>query len=165
MGYFSNLERSMEHLAKGAFFTTTDGEKVNTMTITWGFAGLAFGKTYFVAMIRPSRYTFELLEKAESFTVSIPFNENMKEALRICGTKSGRDCDKVSVAEITFSDGKSVSTPVVDGCDQYYECEITHKVESDGSDFSEKINNNFYSNGNYHYFVYGEIKEVYSNNV
>ncbi len=89
----------------------------------------------------------------------------MKEALRFCGTNSGRDCDKASLADITFSDGKSVSTPVVDGCDQYFECVITHKMESDGSDFSEKINNNFYSNGNYHYFVYGEIKEVYSNNV
>ncbi len=161
MSYFSNLDKAMENLVRGAFFTTTDGETVNTMTITWGFIGYSFGKPYFMAMIRPSRYTFEILEKADSFTVSIPFTSNFNEALRICGAVSGRDVDKTVEANISFMNSKTVNSPVVRDCDQYYECVISHKIETAENHFGEAITKSFYGSGDYHHLVYGEIKEAY----
>ena len=49
--------------------------------------------------IKPIRFTDEFLKEDEYFTVSF-FDNEYKAALGICGTKSGRDYDKVKDLEI-----------------------------------------------------------------
>ena len=58
------------------------------------------------AYIRPQRYTKEFVDANELFTVSF-YDKEYRKALNICGTKSGRDCDKVKEAGLTpcFIDG------------------------------------------------------------
>ena len=93
---------SAKELDFNAFKTISDwglitaGNKdlYNTMTASWGGVGIMWNRDVVFAFIRPQRYTFEVLEKSDIFTFSF-FDEKYKPELSICGTKSGRDIDKV----------------------------------------------------------------------
>lgn len=82
VAYNEYAKETIEILSKGAFLTTTVDGVINTMTIAWGSLGFMWGKPIFTAMVRPSRFTYELLEKSGEFTVSIPFKD-MSKALGI----------------------------------------------------------------------------------
>lgn len=73
--------------------TAGDEKGWNTMTASWGFAGVMWGKNTLTAVIRPQRYTKEFIDKSEYFTASF-FGEDMRKALSYCGSHSGRDVDK-----------------------------------------------------------------------
>lgn len=161
MNFYENLGNAMENLTKrGAFLTVKEEEKVNTMTIAWGYIGYSWNKPYFVAMVRPQRYTYELIKSAKDYTISIPFSDDMKNALTICGTKSGRDIDKKKEAGIKFVTAKTTDSPIVENCDMYYECKMTYIDKINGEKFPEELKKN-YPKDDYHYLYYGEIIECY----
>ena len=80
--------------------TAADGEKFNTMTASWGGMGILWNKPVCFVFIRPQRYTYEFTEKSDTLTLSF-FGGREREALTVCGRKSGRDCDKVAEAGLT----------------------------------------------------------------
>ena len=80
--------------------TAGDKEKMNTMTASWGGVGVMWGKNVAVTVIRPQRYTLEFLEQHDLFTLSF-LPEQYRPALNLCGTKSGRDLDKIAAAGLT----------------------------------------------------------------
>lgn len=82
-------------IGKGWFLLTAGiPEDYNTMTASWGAMGEIWGAPSFHCFVRSNRYTMEYLEKYEQFTASF-FDAGYKPALKFCGTKSGRDVDKV----------------------------------------------------------------------
>src|SRR5574344_825163 len=84
--------------------------KFNTMTASWGGVGILWNKPVAFTFIRPQRYTYEFLEEEEYFTLSF-FTQDYKEALKLCGSKSGRDTDKVAATGLT---------PAFDGTIPYF---------------------------------------------
>ena len=80
--------------------TAGNEEKFNTMTVSWGGLGEIWGKDAVFIFIRPQRYTFEFIEKEELFTLSF-YEAEYKDALKICGSKSGRDIDKAKECGLT----------------------------------------------------------------
>lgn len=84
-------------------------ENYNTMTASWGLMGVLWNKNVLSAVIRPQRYTYGFFEREPYFTVTV-LNPGHEDAYRICGTKSGRDCDKVVLAGLTpFFEGQAVT--------------------------------------------------------
>eukprot|EP00831_Metopus_contortus_P056979 TRINITY_DN4940_c0_g1_i3.p1 TRINITY_DN4940_c0_g1~~TRINITY_DN4940_c0_g1_i3.p1 ORF type:complete len:276 (+),score=56.57 TRINITY_DN4940_c0_g1_i3:22-849(+) len=161
--FTEGLENVMDNLYKGgAFLTTSNGTKNNTMTISWGSVGYMWGKPMFMALVRTSRYSNELLRDGFEYTISIPFNKEMSQALSICGTKSGKEFDKEKEANIKFTASKKVSVPVVDGCDQYFECRIVFKQEMDLNNLDEGIRMACYEKDAKHILYFGEIVEQYT---
>lgn len=157
------LEDAMNYLHKqGAFLTVKSDETVNTMTISWGNIGFEWNRPIFTVLVRHSRYTHELLEKATEFTVSIPLNDKLNPALNYCGSKSGRDVDKFRECNLNLEAGKSVATPIISDCELHYECKIVYKQEMDSDMLSQEIKNSSYKNGNYHTIYYGEIVACYT---
>ena len=154
-----NMEKTMKKLKNGAFLSVRSGTKVNTMTIGWGYIGIMWNKPYFMVLVRPQRYTNELLEDAEDFTISIPFGSEMNKELGVCGTKSGRDIDKSEIVE--FIPSEITKSPVIKGCDMYYECKIRFKQLMDGDEFPEDVKSTNYPLKDYHYMYFGEIVECY----
>jgi len=80
--------------------TAGNEESFNTMTASWGGLGVIWNDPVAFIFVRPQRYTFGFTESNEFFTLSF-FEEKYRNALNICGTKSGRDCDKVALAGLT----------------------------------------------------------------
>ena len=88
------IENVMKLIGKDwMLITASDGESINTMTASWGNMGVLWGKNVCTVYIRPQRYTYGFVERAERFSLSF-FGEEYRDALKLCGTLSGRDCDK-----------------------------------------------------------------------
>jgi flavin reductase (DIM6/NTAB) family NADH-FMN oxidoreductase RutF len=75
---------------------------VNTMTASWGGAGVIWNKPSAFVFIRPQRYTFEFIEESENLTLSF-FGEEYRDALKLCGSVSGRGRDKIGEAGLTLT--------------------------------------------------------------
>lgn len=162
MNFTYDLEKAMKYYStSGGFLSVKAGDKINTMTVEWGYIGFLWNKPYFVVFVRPQRYTKQLIDKAESFTVSIPYG-TMSEELKICGTKSGADIDKSKV--VNFIPAKRVNSPVVSGCNMYYECKINYKDSLLGEKMPEDVRKRIYRD-DYHDMYFGEIVENYAVNV
>lgn len=160
--FVSNLEKGMERLhKKGAFLTVKSGDKVNTMTISWGNIGFEWARPVFTVLVRKSRYTYELIENSSEFTVSIPLSDELKDALALCGTKSGRDMDKFEAAGLNLKAGRKVGAPVIGNCELHYECRIVYKHEMNPSLLDESVIDAAYKNGDFHTLYYGEIVDCY----
>lgn len=80
--------------------TAGNSSNYNTMTASWGGLGFVWGKSVAQCYIRHSRYTFPLAENNEIMTLSF-YDESYRDALNICGTKSGRDIDKAKETGLT----------------------------------------------------------------
>ncbi|MCR5456035.1 MAG: flavin reductase [Bacteroidales bacterium] len=80
--------------------TAGNQEKFNTMTASWGGFGYIWNRPVAFIFIRESRYTRGFVENGERLTLSF-YDEKYRKALQICGSKSGRDIDKVKEAGLT----------------------------------------------------------------
>jgi flavin reductase (DIM6/NTAB) family NADH-FMN oxidoreductase RutF len=67
--------------------------RFNMMTASWGGIGWLWNKPVAFVFVRPERYTHGFVEAEERLSLSF-FTEEWREALKFCGSKSGRDFDK-----------------------------------------------------------------------
>lgn len=160
--FTEHLEKGMELLhTQGAFLTVKAGDKINTMTISWGNVGYEWNRPIFTVLVRKSRYTFDFMESSDNFTVSIPLTKDLKKALAVCGSKSGRDIDKFKECNLNLENSKKVSTPIIGECELHYECKIVYKQEMNPDFLSKDIIESSYADGDYHTLYYGEIVATY----
>ena len=132
----------------------------NMCTIAWGSIGELWSKDVVTVYVKQNRYTDEFLKEDDYFTVTF-FHEDQKDILRICGTKSGRDIDKVKECNltpivldngITFEGYRRVYL-----CRKIYQCPFN----KDGFVNSDDIINRYYKDEPFHNFYVGEIIKVY----
>ena len=64
----------------------------NAMTASWGGIGVIWHKNVATVYIRPQRHTFSLMEKSDVVSLCF-FDEKYRDALKLCGTRSGKDMD------------------------------------------------------------------------
>lgn len=106
--------------------TTKVGDKVNPMTIGWGMLGVEWDSPIFILFVREHRFTRTLLEKSGEFTVNVPYGKFDKKSLAICGSKSGRDTDKISELNLTLEPPLVISTPGIKEFPLTLECEVIY---------------------------------------
>ncbi|MCD8209848.1 MAG: flavin reductase [Coprobacillus sp.] len=79
-------------------------EKYNAMTISWGHYGSLWGHmggaSSVVVYVRDTRYTHELMDNNDYFTLSI-LPESCKDALSYMGSHTGRNRDKIHDAGLS----------------------------------------------------------------
>ena len=85
-------------------------DKFNMMTASWGGLGHVYNKPAAFCFINPTRYTFQLMESNDTYTLCF-FTEAYRETLNYCGTHSGKEVDKVKESGLTpiFTPSKSVA--------------------------------------------------------
>lgn len=138
--------------------TAGDENKYNTMTASWGGMGVLWGKNVITTYIRPQRYTKEFVDANDTFTVSF-YGPQYKEALNICGTLSGRDCDKVKKAGLTpcFIDG----TTAFHEAELIFVCKKLYEDHMPPENFIAKENDaKWYPNKDYHTMYISEVVKV-----
>ncbi|WP_321520115.1 DUF4468 domain-containing protein [uncultured Bacteroides sp.] len=74
--------------------TAGNKDKFNMMTASWGGLGFLYEKPVTFCFINPTRYTYQLMENSDTYTLSF-YTEAYRDALKYCGSKSGKDTDKV----------------------------------------------------------------------
>ena len=155
-----------EETGKGILLTTKADGKVNTMTIGWGTLGIQWAKPIFIAFVRESRYTKEMLEKNPEFTVNVPLGAIDKNILGICGTKSGRDMDKFEVLGLTEEAPETISVPGIKELPLTLECKVIYKQDQDPAAIAKENDDRYYAKGtpnenDYHTAYYGQILAAY----
>lgn len=137
-----------------ALVTSGNEQSLNTMTVSWGGLGIIWQKPVSFIFIRPQRYTFEFLEKNDYYSLSF-LEEGHKDILGICGSKSGRDIDKINETGLI---------PIFDNESPYFKqsklvfiCKKIHGQFIDPSCFIDKNIHSEYKNHDYHKMFIGEI--------
>jgi flavin reductase (DIM6/NTAB) family NADH-FMN oxidoreductase RutF len=103
-----------------------EGEK-NIITI--GMFAYFSGKPAIVGVgIASSRFSYDLIRKSGEFVVNV-VDDNLVDAVRICGEKSGRDVDKFTLAKLTPKKGVRVNAPLIDESPVSIECKVIREVE------------------------------------
>lgn len=69
-------------------------DSCNMMTASWGGIGNLWNMPVVFTFVRPQRYTYQFTENEEYFTLTF-FAEKDRDILNFCGTKSGRDVNKI----------------------------------------------------------------------
>lgn len=80
--------------------TAGNKDKFNMMTASWGGLGFLYEKPVTFCFINPTRYTYQLMENNDTYTLSF-YTEAYRDALKYCGSKSGKDVDKVKGSGLT----------------------------------------------------------------
>ena len=132
-----------------------DKDKFNMMTASWGFAGEMWGNDCMAVVIRPQRYTMEFINNSDYFTLS--FYGDNKDIHKICGSKSGRDTDKVKLTGLTpvFSD----NTVYFEEARLVIVCKKQYVQQMKEECFTDKEPLRWYNN-DLHYMVIGKIEKV-----
>ena len=133
-------------------------ERCNTMTASWGGLGVLWGRPVATVYIRPQRYTLEFVEREEKFTLAF-FGEEYRKALALCGSKSGRDIDKVK--ECGFTVEMADGAPYFAQADLVLVCRKAYWQDMDPTHFLDgEIDGKWYPEKDYHRIFIGEIETV-----
>ncbi len=129
----------------------------NTMTASWGGLGILWNREVCFCFIRPQRYTYGFMEEENIFTLSF-FNEKYRAALQLCGSKSGRDLDKINATGLTplylpdggisFSEARLI-----------LKCKKVYTQDLDAQRFLAPNINEHYPAKDYHRLYIGEIMQ------
>ncbi|MDO5407899.1 MAG: flavin reductase family protein [Eubacteriales bacterium] len=168
---FDYTKEILTALQSGVLLTTKVGDKVNTMTISWGTLGIEWAKPIFTVFVRENRFTRQQLEQNPEFTINIPFGAYDKKILGVCGTKSGRNVDKIKELGLTLTEPEQISVPGIRQLPLTLECRIVYKQTQDPAAITPENNAKFYpqdvdssfhsANKDYHTAYYGEIVAAY----
>ena len=128
----------------------------NTMTASWGGLGILWNKPVSFAFIRPTRHTYGFTEREDTYSLCF-FGEEYRDALRLCGTVSGRERDKIAEAGLTLRhDG---AAPYFDEAQTVLICRKLHYQDIDPAGFLDPAIHGHYNN-DYHRVYVGEILQV-----
>ena len=152
-----------EAMSPGVLLTAKQGGKVNTMTIGWGAIGVEWGKPLFTAYVRPCRYTHEMIETTGEFTINVPMGD-AKKILGYCGTKSGREVDKIKELGLTLEEPLTISVPGIRELPLTLECRVVYKQDQVLSALRDDLCGRYYDKNDandYHTAYYAEIVSAY----
>ena len=157
---FDELKLDVFKIWKDSFLLTSgNSSHFNSMTIGWGSLGIMWHVPIVMVGVRPTRYTYEFMEKYDSFTIC-GFAPEYKTALNIMGSKSGRDIDKVKETGLTPCESSSIETPGFAEASIIIECRKIYSDDLNKEKCSQLILD-FYKDREYHRLYIGQILKVF----
>ncbi|MCR5605538.1 MAG: flavin reductase [Treponema sp.] len=146
-------------IGKDYLAVTVKGEsKVNAMTASWGGLGQLWNKPVATIYLRPSRYTKELIDSGETFSLCV-LNNKAKNRYDYLGSHSGRDEDKMLISKLKVNFMND--TPWIDDSRLVLFCRKLYSQPLDPFGFSdEKILKQNYRNDDFHTMYIAEITKV-----
>jgi flavin reductase (DIM6/NTAB) family NADH-FMN oxidoreductase RutF len=160
---FHNLKVKIHHLWDKQWLLLTSGDlaldEFNTMTVAWGSLGVMWGRPFAQVVVRPTRYTYQFINRHDTFTLCA-FPEARRKALQLLGTKSGRDGDKIAEAGLTPIHSTLIPAPGFAEADLIIECRKMYWQDMDPSHFLFPDIERVYSGQNYHRIYFGEVVAI-----
>jgi flavin reductase (DIM6/NTAB) family NADH-FMN oxidoreductase RutF len=130
--------------------------RFNAMTVGWGSIGYIWRRPFVQVVVRPVRYTYEFMERYETFTVCA-FPKEYHAALQLLGTKSGRDMDKIAASGLTPVASETVAAPAYVEAELIIECRKMYWDDFNPEQFLDPEIDANYPRKDYHRFYFGEI--------
>jgi len=133
--------------------------RFNVMTVGWGAVGVMWDKPFVHVVVRPSRHTYGYMEDGSDFTLCV-LPEEHRDKLTLCGTKSGRDVDKVKEAGLTPIASSKVAAPGYDEAELIIECRKIYADDMEPECFIADFIEGNYGGSDYHRVYYGQIVAI-----
>ena len=134
-------------------------DHVNTMTASWGHLGIMWNLPVAICYIRPQRHTFGFANDDDCYTLSF-FEEKDREILQFCGTKSGRDHDKIRETGLIPLETDSGNI-YFEQARLVLECRKIYQDDMKAEHFVRpEIARKNYPKNDFHRFYFGEIINV-----
>ena len=130
----------------------------NTMTASWGGLGELWNKKVSFVFVRPQRHTWQFTEKNGLYTMSF-FDEKHREALKYCGSHSGRDVDKMKETGLTPFQSVAGATAFSEAR-LILVCRKLYHQDLQPDRFLEDWIDSLYPEKGYHRMYIGEIEKV-----
>lgn len=155
------LERNVIDMIdpQGVILLAGEGDRANPMTVSWGHFGVMWNRPVFLVHVRPTRYTFSLMEEGKDFTLNV-FGKERKDVLDLCGRKSGRDTNKIQALNLTLIPSSKVATPGIEQAELIFECRIIYKDTIKPENFFDPDLSKLYRRNDWHTSYWGEILDV-----
>ena len=167
----TNFAEQINRVLPKGILLNTQGEKFNSMVIGWGHLGVVWGRSTFLIYVRESRYTKAVLDRTGVFTISVPLNEGDPKILKVCGSMSGRDIDKVKEAGLTLESAEVNGVPGIREYPLTLECKVLYSQDQDPAHIPADIIAKSYPDGvagtttpdgkDLHTMYIGEIVDAY----
>ena len=145
------------------WFLLTSGDfnkkEFNTMTIAWGSFGFMWNKPFAQVVVRPTRFTYEFMERYDTFTLTA-FPKQYKKALQLLGTKSGKDSDKILESGLTPIASGIIESPTFKEADLSIECRKIYWDDFKPENFLDSQIHEVYPLKDYHRIYFGEILNI-----
>jgi flavin reductase (DIM6/NTAB) family NADH-FMN oxidoreductase RutF len=133
--------------------------KINAMTASWGGLGVLWKKNVAYVVIRPQRYTKDLIDKAATFSLTF-YEEGFRKTLSYLGTVSGRDEDKVAKSGLTLRHLEG--TPYFEEARVVMRCKKLYAQELAPESFIDtQLMNEIYPTKDFHTLYIAEITQVF----
>ncbi len=130
----------------------------NMMTASWGGMGELWDRDVCFVFIRPTRYTFQLMEKSERFTLSV-FEEKFRDVLTFCGSRSGKTVNKAKETGVTPVETPSGAVYFAEAR-LVFECRKIYFQDIQPQHFLDPAIDHLYASKDYHRMYIGEIEKV-----
>lgn len=145
---------------QGLLLGTYDSSgRADLMTVGWGTLGSIWGMPIWTVLVRPSRYTYHNLEEVGDFSLCVP-TPDMKPTCDLCGTKSGRNVNKLAECNLSARRASLVNAPDIAQCPIVYQCQIIHNNDVIASRLAGEILGEAYKSGDYHRIYFGRILDI-----
>ncbi|WP_371802248.1 flavin reductase family protein [Candidatus Lokiarchaeum ossiferum] len=141
-----------------ALITAGSQDNYNMMTASWAGLGNLWNKKVCFTFIRPSRYTYEFTEKSDYFSVSF-FTKDYRKMLNLCGTKSGRDINKMKDSGLTAVENHG--TVYFKEARLVFLCKKVYYQDLIPEQFLDEHIHTHYDGNDYHRMYVGEIIACY----
>jgi flavin reductase (DIM6/NTAB) family NADH-FMN oxidoreductase RutF len=133
-------------------------DSFNMMTASWGGMGFLWNKKVCFCVVRPTRYTYNFMEKSDYFTLSF-FEEKYRSVLNFCGTHSGRDVHKIERTGLTPIEGNN-GVVFFDEARLVIEARKIYFQDINPENFLDDSIDDNYPKKDYHRMYVGEIIRV-----
>jgi len=159
--YDSQVADLMAQLAEpGLLLVVPDAAReANVMTIGWAAFGRVWRQPMCMVLVRASRYTFDLLNRAGVFTVN-RMPPGFEEGIEHCGTVSGRDVDKIAEQGWTVRNGVTQPAPYIAEAALHLECRtvFTARVTTE---LDSRLLTECYPRDDFHTIYFGQVTGIF----
>jgi flavin reductase (DIM6/NTAB) family NADH-FMN oxidoreductase RutF len=100
--------------------------KANIITLAWCMP-VSANPPMLAISIRPTRYSYKMIDEIKEFVVNIPTMDIVKETL-FCGRRSGKQHDKFKETGLTPLPAKKVKPPIIKECVAHLECKLRQQT-------------------------------------
>ena len=103
-------------------------EKYNSITLEW-FMRTSIDPVMFAISIGHTRFSYNCLQEYRVFNLCLP-GVDLADFVRLSGTKSGSEVDKLKTIEGKWFKGRFAGLPILKDAAANFECEVITQVKS-----------------------------------
>ena len=113
---------------QAAIVTCTDKKGItNPITVAW-HTPISKNPPLYGVSIAPSRYSYGLIKNSKEFVINFA-DLSILEKVHFCGTKTGRNTDKIKDINLKLINSSKINTKSIKECFAHLECKLYKTID------------------------------------